>query len=391
MKKVYVVTMIILAVFWIFFQTAYAQQDDPHDVHEIIDQTVDGLDMTQVNEMIRDLNEESKGYMPEISFKGFLDSILSGKEYIGFKDIFTGFIKYMFREISGNMLFLGEILVLGVISAILNNIQGAFDGESIRNISSMAVYVLMTVIIMRNLNMAMGVGKEAISQMTNFMQAMLPVLITVMTSMGSFTGAALFKPVIIGSAEIISQIIMEVVMPIIIMMSIIYLINSINERIQISYLAKFLQKVAVVLVGLCLTIFVGIATVQGVTSKSVDNLTVTTMKFAAGSFVPIIGHVLTDTLDVMFSSSLIISSALRMISVIALFIIISLPVAKITVLILMYKFTAAVVQPIVDKKLADALDGIGDSLTVLLTAIICVGVMFYMSLTIVIGASNPSL
>jgi stage III sporulation protein AE len=136
---------------------------------------------------------------------------------------------------------------------------------------------------------------------------------------------------------------------------------------------------------------VGIATVQGVTSNSVDNLTVTTMKFAAGSFVPIIGHVLTDTLDVMFSSSLVISSALRMISVIALFVIISLPVAKIVVLILIYKFTAAVVQPIVDKKLADALDGIGDSLTILLIAIICVGVMFYMSLTILIGASNPSI
>ena len=347
--------------------------------------------MKQINTMIDELNEKSGDYMPEISFKGFLDSMLEGRQYIGFKDIFTGFIKYIFKEISGSLYFLGEILVLGVVSAILDNIHGAFNGESIKSIASMAVYILMTVIIMQNLNIAMGIGKQAINQMTNFMQAMLPVLITVMSSMGSFTGAALFKPVVIGSAEVISKIIMEVVMPLIIMMSVIYLINSINENIQISYLAKFLQKAAGVLIGLCLTIFVGIATVQGVTSNSVDNLTVTTMKFAAGSFVPIIGHVLTDTLDVMFSSSLVISSALRMISVIALFVIISLPVAKIVVLILIYKFTAAVVQPIVDKKLADALDGIGDSLTILLIAIICVGVMFYMSLTILIGASNPSI
>ncbi len=391
MKKIYVMLMIITAVLLIITPVVYAQQKPTEDVGEIIDKTVDGLDMKQINTMIDELNEKSGDYMPEISFKGFLDSMLEGRQYIGFKDIFTGFIKYIFKEISGSLYFLGEILVLGVVSAILDNIHGAFNGESIKSIASMAVYILMTVIIMQNLNIAMGIGKQAINQMTNFMQAMLPVLITVMSSMGSFTGAALFKPVVIGSAEVISKIIMEVVMPLIIMMSVIYLINSINENIQISYLAKFLQKAAGVLIGLCLTIFVGIATVQGVTSNSVDNLTVTTMKFAAGSFVPIIGHVLTDTLDVMFSSSLVISSALRMISVIALFVIISLPVAKIVVLILIYKFTAAVVQPIVDKKLADALDGIGDSLTILLIAIICVGVMFYMSLTILIGASNPSI
>ncbi len=391
MKKIYVMLMIITVVLLIITPVVYAQQKPTEDVGEIIDKTVDGLDMKQINTMIDELNEKSGDYMPEISFKGFLDSMLEGRQYIGFKDIFTGFIKYIFKEISGSLYFLGEILVLGVVSAILDNIHGAFNGESIKSIASMAVYILMTVIIMQNLNIAMGIGKQAINQMTNFMQAMLPVLITVMSSMGSFTGAALFKPVVIGSAEVISKIIMEVVMPLIIMMSVIYLINSINENIQISYLAKFLQKAAGVLIGLCLTIFVGIATVQGVTSNSVDNLTVTTMKFAAGSFVPIIGHVLTDTLDVMFSSSMVISSALRMISVIALFVIISLPVAKIVVLILIYKFTAAVVQPIVDKKLADALDGIGDSLTILLIAIICVGVMFYMSLTILIGASNPSI
>ncbi|MDI6602123.1 MAG: stage III sporulation protein AE [Thermoanaerobacteraceae bacterium] len=389
MKKIYIIYIIIAIVVLVFTHTAYAQGDEPDDIKEIIDQTVDGLDMTQVNQMIEDINEKAQGYMPEISFRGFLDSILSGKEYIGFKDIFMGFIKYIFKEVSGNLFFLGEILILGVIAAILKNMHSAFNSKSINNIASMAVYVLMTVIVVQNLNMALGVGKEAIAQMTNFMQAMLPALITVMASMGSLTGAALFKPVVIGSVEIISQIIMEVVMPLIIMMAIIYLMNSINEKIQISYLAKLIQKVAIVLVGLCFTIFVGIATIEGVTSSSVDNLTVTTVKFAAGSFIPIIGHVLTDTLDVMFSSSLVINSALRMISIIALFVIISIPVAKIIVLILLYKFTAAVVQPIVDKKLSDALDGIGDSLTILLTAVICVGVMFYISLTILIGASHP--
>lgn len=391
MKIMYIAIIIVTVFIYIFPTPVYAQDQNPEDLNDIIDQTADSLDMTQVNQMIEDLNEKSQGYMPEISFRGFLDSMLAGKEYIGFKDIFTGFIKYIFKEISGSLYFLGEILVLGVLSAILNNINSAFNSESVKNIASMAVYVLMTVIIVQNLNMALGVGREAITQMTNFMQAMLPVLITVMASMGSLTGAALFKPVVIGSAEITSQIITEVVMPLIIIAALIYLINSINERIQISYLAKLIQKVAVVLVGLCLTIFVGIATIQGVTTNSVDSLAVTTVKFAAGSFVPIIGHVLTDTLDVMFSSSLVISSALRMISVIALFIIILIPVAKVVVLILVYKFTAAVVQPIVDKKLADALDGIGDTLTVLLTAIICVGVMFYISLTILIGASHPGM
>jgi Stage III sporulation protein AE (spore_III_AE). len=276
-----------------------------------------------------------------------------------------------------------------VVAAILKTIHGAFNSESINNIASMSVYVMITILITRNLNMALGIGKDAITQMTNFMQAMLPVLITVMASTGSLTGAALFKPMVIGSVEIISQIIMEVVMPLIIIMAIIYLVNSISESVQISYLAKLVQKVAVVLVGLCFTIFVGIATIEGVTSNSADNLMVTAMKFTAGSFIPIIGHVLTDTIDVMFSSSMVINSALRMISIVALFMIISLPISKIVVLILLYKFTAAVIQPIADKKLVDALDGVGDSLTVLLTAVICVGVMFYISLTMFIGASYP--
>jgi len=394
MKKIYLILFIITLLILSFTPKVRAsigdtENIDTKSINEVIDQTVEALDMTEVNQMIEDINKESQGFMPEISFKEFLDSILEGKEYISFKDVFTGFIKYIFREVAGNLFFLGEILVLGVVAAILKTIHGAFNSESINNIASMSVYVMITILITRNLNMALGIGKDAITQMTNFMQAMLPVLITVMASTGSLTGAALFKPMVIGSVEIISQIIMEVVMPLIIIMAIIYLVNSISESVQISYLAKLVQKVAVVLVGLCFTIFVGIATIEGVTSNSADNLMVTAMKFTAGSFIPIIGHVLTDTIDVMFSSSMVINSALRMISIVALFMIISLPISKIVVLILLYKFTAAVIQPIADKKLVDALDGVGDSLTVLLTAVICVGVMFYISLTMFIGASYP--
>ena len=176
MKKIYVMLMIITAVLLIITPVVYAQQKPTEDVGEIIDKTVDGLDMKQINTMIDELNEKSGDYMPEISFKGFLDSMLEGRQYIGFKDIFTGFIKYIFKEISGSLYFLGEILVLGVVSAILDNIHGAFNGESIKSIASMAVYILMTVIIMQNLNIAMGIGKQAINQMTNFMQAMLPVI-----------------------------------------------------------------------------------------------------------------------------------------------------------------------------------------------------------------------
>jgi stage III sporulation protein AE len=137
-----------------------------------------------------------------------------------------------------------------------------------------------------------------------------------------------------------------------------------------------------------LTSFLGVISIQGVLASSVDGVTLRTARFAMDRFIPIVGGFMSEAIDAVFGCSLLLKNAIGVVGLILILMIISLPILKILSLIFIYKITAALIEPITDKKIVDCLNDMSSLLTVLCATVVSVAIMFFIAVTAVVGAGN---
>ncbi|NMA03504.1 MAG: stage III sporulation protein AE, partial [Clostridiales bacterium] len=166
------------------------------------------------------------------------------------------------------------------------------------------------------------------------------------------------------------------------------IINNLSSRIQITKLSGLLKQSAMVILGFVLTTFVGIISIQGVATSTVDGVTIRTAKFAIDKFIPVAGKFLSDAMDTIIGYSLLLKNSIGVMGLIVIFIICLIPTVKIVALVTIYKLCSAITEPIAQSQLADCLNHMSNSLVLIFATISSVAVMFFITITIIVGAGN---
>ena len=189
----------------------------------------------------------------------------------------------------------------------------------------------------------------------------------------------------------IGNFIVGVIIPLVLISTALGVISKVSDRIQVDKLSKFFKTSVVWILGVVLTIFVGVVSVEGSLSSSVDGITAKTAKAAVSSFIPVVGKILGDAVDTVIGCSSILKNATGIVGVIILIGIAIVPIIKLTVLMAIYYLGAALCQPIADDKIIKLLDQMGDTFKTLLAIMCSVSVMFIIGTTLVINISNSGM
>lgn len=119
-----------------------------------------------------------------------------------------------------------------------------------------------------------------------------------------------------------------------------------------------------------------------------DGVTIRAAKYVSGSFIPVVGKMFADATDTVISASLLIKNSIGLVGVIIILFLCAFPAIKILVLALIYKVSAAVMQPLGDSPITTCLETIGKSMLYVFAALAVVGLMFFLAITIMLTAGN---
>jgi len=231
-------------------------------------------------------------------------------------------------------------------------------------------------------------ARSTISEMTNFMNALMPILIMLLASVGGIAQAATLDPIIIGTTTLSANIFMDLIIPIICLAFVLQFVNNMSEEYKIDKLTKLLNQIVLWSQGLIMTLFIGIVTVRGITSTTIDQVTARTAKFAVDSFVPVVGKSLSDAISTVAGYSLLLKNSISSLGLVIIVVIMLFPVIKLLVMALMFKLTAALIEPISDSRLVNCISSAGDSMILITSCLICVSVMFFIIIAIVASAGK---
>lgn len=360
----------------------------PNEQDRGLEQQMELLDMSSVQEFINRLDGEMEQAMPGLDFRDTVWKLV--KRDIDWRpgEIFGSVLQYIFREVVANFSLLGKLVILAVICAVLQNLTAAFERSSTGQLTYMVTYLVLISLALGSFAFAVQAAREVVDNMVVFMQALLPLLLTLLVAVGGVASAAIFHPVVLVTVTTVATLVKNVVLPLIFLATVLEITSHLSERFQVSQLAGLMKTVAMGMLGLFSTLFMGVLAIQGVAGAVGDSLAIRTAKFATDAFIPVVGGMFSDALEAMVSSSLLIKNAVGITGALAILLMLAIPLLKILSMAFIYKLAGALIQPVGDNRLGQSLDKLGNGLITIFAAVATVGLLFFFTVTIVVGIGN---
>ncbi len=346
------------------------------------------LDLNEVQNYIDQLDSAVKSTVPQFDFKDMVMKLVKGELEWRPADILNSILKQLFKEVVANFALLGQLVILAVICAVLQNLVCSFEKGTTGQLAYSVTYLVLITIALGSFTLAVNAGREVVDAMVTFMQALLPVLLTLLVAVGGVASAAIFSPVILTTLGIFGTMIKNIILPLFFFVAILGVVSNLTDRFKVTNLADLLKTVGLSLMGFFTTIFMGVLAIQGVAGAVGDSVTFRTAKFTVKTFVPMVGGMLSDALDAVISSSLLIKNALGIAGIGVIGAIMIVPLLKIVTLAFTYKLAGALIQPVADGQVVDCLNSLGGSLLLVFAAVATVGLLFFFTITIVVGIGN---
>lgn len=376
----------IVFTFFFFFIGQHPALASPNP-NELEDTLLDEISLDGVENYWNDVVGKYGGYVPDLE-KTSIYEFIKNQDSLSIKGIFFGIIEYFFHEIILNGKLLGTLLMLTLFSILLQTMHSAFEKSTVSKIAYFVVYLILIFIVLNSFYVAVSYVEEAISSMTNFMVALLPLLLGLMATFGNVVSVSFFHPIIIFLINLSGVLVLKFILPLLFIATILKIVSNISENYKVTNLANLFRSFSLGTLGIFLTIFLGVISVQGTASAIQDGVALKTAKFITGNFIPVVGRTFTDATDTILSASLILKNAVGVVGLIIVLFVTLFPAIKIAAIAIIYKIAAAVLQPIGDGPVISTLNTISNYILFILATLLVVSLMFFLAIVIIVVASN---
>jgi stage III sporulation protein AE len=355
---------------------------------DVLNELQQDIHLDEVFDLFASYEDEVKTFLPQFSFGDFFKGLLQGRGGLESTSLLQGILSFCVKTFVVNGPLISKLIILAIFCAILNQLQLAFGGQVSHVARLLNVFVLIGLAVSA-FRVALEVSNQAIDSMVAFMQAILPFMFTVLLAMGNITSTALFKPLVLGSLAVFATIMKVVVLPLFFLAVGLKLFNSISQQFKLDKLANLLETMGKIAIGLVMTVFLGVMSVQGVAGGVADGVGMRTAKYSA-DLVPVVGRYFKDAVELVVGSGMLLKNALGIVVIVALIFITLIPVLKIAAMALTFYLASALVEPIGEKELAGALQDMGKGLRNIFATVAAVGLMFFLTVVIVVGVGTFS-
>jgi len=373
-KGIALITILLI----LFFSPIVVQASPPEQAS--VEEQIEKLGIDEIRAYWEEIVTKYGGFLPE-SQKGSFIQFMSGEKSFSIQEWLKALVKFIFYELLTNGKLLGMLVLLTVFSMFLQSLQTTFEQHAVSKVAYAVIYMVLIII-------ALNSFKLAVHTMSSFIVAMLPLLLALLASSGGIVSAAFFHPIIVFLINITGILVEHFTLPLLFLAVLLSIVSTLTEHYKVTQLANLFNNISIGSLGIVLTIFLGVISVKGTTSAIADGVAIRTAKFVTGNFVPVVGRMFTDATDTVVTASMLLKNTVGIAGVALLLIIAAFPSLKILAIALVYKLSAAILQPLGDGPVITCLSIISKSILYVFAALAIVSLMFFLSITVIVVAGN---
>ena len=310
------------------------------------------------------------------------DPLSAGSVNIG--DVLSGLISGFKSSLTEPLKLFGKLIA---VCAFTSLVKSTAQKSSIGDIYDTAGVLVTVLVIADCLSAAIEGVKSSLNDISLFMSSYIPIFSSVLASNASISSAAGYYSVMIILSEIIVFISKSVLLPLSGAVMALCIVGAINGSSNISGLSMSVRNFTKWVLTALMTIFTAVISIKGITGAAADSVASRTIRFAASSFIPIVGGSVSEAYSTIYGSLGVIRSGVGVIGIAAVAVIALKPILYVAALKLIIVLSSAVNDLFGQSGSSALLKGINDVLSVSLGIITAMSMIFIISTAMILMTS----
>lgn len=353
-----------------------------------VEDTIDDIDFNEIQSIVDNFDENQKKMFSVTNVKTKLKEVLSGEGKIDYQSILGGILSVLFQIIADYLPMFAILVSVGILSSILGGLKTKFNEKSIGDIVHFVCFCVSILVVGTIIKGLIQNTQTSINSMQKQMSAIFPIILTMMTALGATSSVSVFQPALAIFSNVSSKIFSSIILPIFTLSFAFGLIGNLSNNVKLDKFNSFFSSLFKWLVGVLFTIFFATMSIQGITAGSFDSVSIRTVKFTMSSYVPVLGGYLSQGMDIILATSVLVKNAVGLVGIVVLLASILAPILEIVVVSLLLKGASAILQPLNNDRITNFLHTTSKCIMMLSTCLIVVAFMYFIMIGLGMATAN---
>ena len=263
-----------------------------------------------------------------VSPQGVLDSVL----------------KLLSDQAGGPLRAGGVLLGILLLAALMDSLRHTVREEVVAGVFQTICTLAACTAVLVPVSGCIRAVCEAAESASVFMGSFVPVYAGVLITGGQAAAAASYQTIVLFVAELFSWLATSVILPLMTISLALCMTGSVTSGMKLDAVGGFINKTAVWLLGISMTLFVGLLSLQTLVGAAADTLGGRAIKFSLASFVPVVGGALSEAFATVKSCLGLLKSTLGGFGILATALIVLPPLLECAVWTLLLSVCAMVAE-----------------------------------------------
>ncbi len=297
------------------------------------------------------------------------------------RSVLEKIISLFFGNISSPMKVLGKLLAVSVLCTL----AGSLSAERLeisgvyRIIGSLAAILS----VYDCLQDCISVTASCLNELTVFMLSYIPVYAGITSAAGHIVQGTSFYGTNLFLCEAVAFIAKSVLSPLLSILIAFSVVGAVNPDIKLGKAAGTVKRAITWGLGILMTVFTGVLSIHNAVGAASDSARTKAIRFAASSFIPIIGGSVSETYSALRGSLGIIKAGTGSIGVILIAAIVLKPIIVLISARAVLAIGGLMCEILGQNEIAAFVSNISSIIAIALSIVICVSIMFIISTCIV--------
>lgn len=389
-KKVVIIFVVILLFMLLYvnnLEPTVVRANDFQSLEQNVNDQLENLDFSGFDEILKAMTTNEKDLFDSDNFLSKVKAILSGQANIDFSSLSKAILSIFSKDILKILPMVCLIVAIGILSSIISN-TGYSKDRSVAEIVHFVCFGTIVVVVFSYIKNVITLINNSLNILQSQMEVCFPILLTLMVSVGSTVSASVYQPVVAILSGSLMTIFTNFIMLLFLLCLIFSIAGNLSDNIKLNKFSNLFLSIFKWIIGLIFTLFSAFLTIQGITAGSFDGLSVRTTKYAMKSYIPFVGSYLSDGLNLILTSSILIKNSVGLAGLILLIATIISPISHILILKLGLSLSASILEPVCDKKISNFLTNISKCLSMLVATMCVAGFAYLITIGLIMCTGN---
>lgn len=353
------------------------------DSNGMINDLLDDVNYDEIQNVINDLLAEP-GTM---NFKKYVSDLSTGDQGFSISGIANKLMDTLFGEFASNKAVILQLIIISVIAAIFTNFANIFQNNQVSETAFYVTYLMLFSILTSSFYFATSIASTVLHGLLDFMKVLIPTyMLSIAVSAGAKTSLVYYESTLF-LFSLIDFMLIRIVLPMINVYFVLTLANYISKEDMLSKLTELIEMIVQWILKSLLAIVIGLNAIQGLIIPMADHVKNSAI-IKSTTVIPGVGNAINTVSETLLGAGVVVKNSIGVGGLIVIIVICAIPILKLAFFVIIYKFGAAIVQPISDKRIIGCISVASNAAKLLLTTVFVAVLLFMISIALVAASTN---